>query len=897
MQLRHNLPSGTVTFLFTDVEGSTSLWEHHVGSMRVALDLHNAIMQSCVEEHGGVIYETAGDSFLVAFTYAPQALAAAVATQRALQGCDDWPAEIGPLRVRMALHTGIAELRSDGSYNAQHTLSRASRVLAAGYGGQVLLSHITYELTRDSVPEGVDLKDMGEHRLKDLIRPEHIYQVVAPDLPCNDAPLKTLDFKPNNLPAQVTPLIGREKELADIAQLLNRETTRLVTLTGPGGTGKTRLSLQVAADLLEKYSSGVYFVDLSTIANPDLVTFSIAHTLGLQDTGEGAPDERLKAHLRDQQLLLVLDNFEQVTQAASSVSELLRACPGLKMLITSRIPLRLRGEHEYEVPPLSVPDLNRLPPWEQLTSYDAVCLFVERAQAAKAGFQVTPGNAPAIAEICLRLDGLPLAVELAAARVKLLPPESMLPRLQSRLKLLTGGAVDLPPRQRTLRAAITWSYDLLVPSEQLVFRRLSIFPGGFTLESAERVCNATNDLELDMLDGIESLLGKSLLRQDAQGPDGPRFSQLQTIREFALEQLSASGELEALTRQHAEYYVSLVESAESKLSGPEQAPWMARLSAELDNIRAAIAWSFENALVEPAARISGSLWRFMWTQGYVSEGRQWLETSLAQRESLPPDVHGRVLHGAGVLAHEQGDCEQSKVFFQEGLALWRELGHKHGIATALNSLGMVAYHEEDYDAAAEHYEGSLAICTELDDKHGISVALNNLGSINHSLGNYDRATALYEQSLDLERELGDQQGIAAALNNLAEVALDNEDYARAARLYNESLAFCRELGDRQGIAVCLEGLAGVVGGQGQIARAARLFGAAAALRQEIGSLLQPAYLPKYEQQIDALRSKLDETQWSSAWTGGQAMTLEQAIAYALEAGPHDLLPAVQNATG
>lgn len=583
------IPTGTVTFLFTDIEGSTQLWERHPEAMKVALARHDALLRQAIEANNGYVFKTVGDAFCAAFPTTPDALTAALAAQRALFA-ESW-GEVGSIRVRMALHTGAAEER-DGDYFGQ-PLNRVARLLSAGHGGQTLLSLASQELVRDHLPPGAELRDLGERRLKDLIRPERVFQLIIPDLPAEFAPLKTLDYRPNNLPAQATPFIGREREVGAVRKELLRSEVRLLTLTGPGGTGKTRLSLQAAADLLDDFTDGVFFVPLALVGDPALVAPTIAHTLNVNEVGGKPLLELLKDHLRDKQLLLVLDNFEQVTAAAPLVGELLIAAPRLKVMITSREVLHVYGEHDYPVPPMTLPDPMHLPPLERLAQYEAVQLFIERAQAAKTDFVITSENAPAVAEICVQLDGLPLAIELAAARVRLFSPQAMLARLEHRLKFLTGGARDLPARQRTLRGAIEWSYELLDADEQTLFRRLAVFVGGCMLEVAEAVCNARNDLAIDVLAGLESLADKSVLEQEEMS-DEPRFRMMETIREFAMERLEESGEAEPLRRRHAEMHLLLAEQARSELGGPRATVYLDRLEVEHDNLRAALAWSLEH---------------------------------------------------------------------------------------------------------------------------------------------------------------------------------------------------------------------------------------------------------------------------------------------------------------
>src|SRR5918995_1701993 len=556
-------PTGTVTFLFTDVEGSTKLWERHTETMRTALARHDEILRRSIEVHGGHVFKTVGDAFC--------ALESALAAQRAFLS-DPWHTEIVALRARMALHTGTAEERG-GDYFGP-AVNRVARLLSAGHGGQVLLSSSTQELVRDHLPPKTHLRDLGERRLKDLSRPERIFQLTAPDLPSEFPPLRTLETHTNNLPLQATPLIGREREVEAVCELLRSSETRLLTLLGPGGTGKTRVGLQVAAELVDDFEDGVFFVPIASITDPTLVAPTIARVLGLSEGGARRAEELLEGYLRDRQALLLLDNLEQVLEAAPVVDRLLSTAAGLKILATSRTPLGLYGEYEFPIPPLSLPDPESLPPLEDLTEYEAVRLFVERARAVRPDFSLVEDNAPAVVEICQRLDGLPLAIELAAARIKLLPPQVLLDRLGNRLKILTGGARNLPERQRTLRNAIEWSYGLLDEGEKMLFGRFGVFSSGATLEAMEAVCEAEGDLPTDVFEGASSLLDKSLLRQEEEVGGEPRFVMLETIHEFADEKLEGSGDAEAVRRAHAEYFLALAEEAEPMLWGAEDAAWL-----------------------------------------------------------------------------------------------------------------------------------------------------------------------------------------------------------------------------------------------------------------------------------------------------------------------------------
>ena len=870
------LPTGTVTFLFTDIEGSTRLWATHRAAMQQALSDHDAILRNAIEVNDGCLVKTTGDGAYAAFVTAADAVAACLAAQRALKA-HAW-GELS-IKSRMAVHSGAAEQR-DGDYYGP-VLNRAARLMAAGHGGQILVSHATEELVRDSLPAGIVLRDMGERRLKDLVRPERIYQLIAPDLPADFPPLKTLDARPNNLPAQTTPLIGRADAIRAIREHLANARVRLLTLSGVGGTGKTRLALQAAADMVDEFEHGVFFVPLAALSESALVLPAIANACGVREAAGRPLQEQLQDYLREKQMLLVLDNFEQVIDGAPRVSELLTAAPRLKVLVTSREVLRLSGEKDYPVSPLSLPDPKRLPSLEQLAQSEAVALFIERAVAVKPRFTITNENAPAVAEICHRLDGLPLAIELAAARTRVLPPQRLLAELSHRLTFLRGGARDLPARQKTLRGAIDWSHDLLTGDEQRLFRRLAVFVGGCALEAIEAVCNIEDDL--NVLETVESLVGKSLVNE-AEAHGEPRFAMLETIREYARERLTAGGDEERVRERHRDYFLALAEEAEPKLIGAEQAEWLQRLEDEHQNLLAGLNWSLAEAGVEGGLRLCAALQRFWWTRGHLAEGQEWCARVLSK---AGPDQRTReranVLNAAGVLAFYQGDYPAARVRHEESLAIRRQLGDRRGVAESLSNLGTAARAQSDIVSARALHEESLAIRRELGSRGNIARSLNNLGNVALDQGDFPAARALYEESLAITRELGDRWSIANSLNNLGDVVYAQGDYSAAGALHQESLVMVRELGDPKGIALSLQTLAAAVAALGSHVRAARIWGAAERLREEIGSPVPSNDRPRYDQRVDEARVALgDGAAFDRAWQEGRALTLEQAIELALE---------------
>jgi predicted ATPase/class 3 adenylate cyclase len=915
-------PTGTVTFLFTDIEGSTKLWERYPEAMRAALARHDEILRDTIEEHGGYVFKTVGDAFCCAFPTAPDALEAALDAQRLLLK-ERWD-ESSPLRVRMALHMGAAEER-DGDYFGP-PVNRVARLLSAAHGGQVLLSLPTHEMVRDQLPSGATLIDLGERRLKDLFRPERIFQLVAAGLPSEFPPVRTLETHPNNLPLQPTPLVGREREVGEISERLRTEEVRLLTLIGPGGVGKTRLALQAGADHLEEFDDGVFFIALATIRDPALVLPTIAGPLGVKESAQQPLMQTLTSYLQEKKLLLLLDNFEQVLEGATVVRELLAACPKLKVLATSRIPLRLYGEQEYMVSPLGLPDPKVLPPLKVLTHYEAVRLFIERARAVKADFDVTNDSALAVAEICARLDGLPLAIELAAARVRLLPPQKMLERLGNRLKLLKGGARDLPMRQQTLRGTIDWSYELLTEEEKTLFGRLSVFSGGRTLEAMEEICDPQG--ALDALEGAESLLEKNLLRQEEGVGGEPRYVMLETVHEYAREKLEESGEAEVLKRAHAAFFLAVAEEAEPRLRGPEDMEWLERLEAEHDNLRAALSWALERGEAELDLRLAGALWMFWEAHGHRGEGRKWLEEALAKYDRASVMARLKALEALFWLTYDQwdldqavaiaqeglklsneaeaegsfaasfrtmlagptwirGDYERAKELLDESLALSRKADDKVKIADALLQLGSATHAQGDHARAKELFEEGIALCREEGFTYQLSENLLSLGYISLLEGDYERGAALNEEAATLLRERGYKGGLYYALDNLGWAALLRGDLEQAKSFYEQSLVLCREQSDRMIASESLDGLACISAAGGDAERAARLIGAAHKLREALGAVAyqhSPEEDAWREQYLATARSRLDEAAWQAAWAEGRSMTLEKAVSYALEEG-------------
>ncbi len=867
------LPAGTVTFLFTDIEGSTRLLQELGTGYDACLEQHRRLVRAAVDAEQGHEVNTEGDAFFIVFASAARATAAALAAQRALLAAR-WPEGV-VLRVRMGLHTG--EATPVGRDYVGLDVHRAARICAAAWGGQILLSQSTRVLIQHALPTGAGLRDLGEHRLKDLQRPEHIYQLAGEGLPAEFPPPRSLDLMPNNLPVQLTSFVGRARELAEAQRLFGG--TRLLTLTGPGGTGKTRLSLELAANLLEQFQDGVYFVPLAPVTDAGLVASTIAQTLGLKESGRHDSRESLREYLAGKRMLLILDNFEQVVAAAALVGDLLKSSPGLKILVTSRVVLRVYGEQEFGVPPLGLPDPRHLPSLESLSQYEAVALFIQRAVTVKPDFVVTNDNAPAVAEITTRLDGLPLAIELAAARIKLLPPQAMLARLQHRLSLLTTGSRDLPARQQTLRGAIAWSYDLLDDAGRRLLARFSVFVGGASLDAAETVCGPAADLGRDVFDGLAGLVDHSLLRQEEIHAE-PRFAMLETIREFAGECLETSGEAQEIRRRHAMMLLAFAQQAEPHLTGRDRMTWLDRFEDEHDNVRAALSWAMDTGDTETAMLLGAALWRFWQMRGHLQEARAKL-TAIVQMPGGSPGVRALVLEAAGGIAYWQGDLDAARSFYQESLAMQREIGDPISIARALYNLSFVFFLKQDDVATAQSLlDESLALYTQARDDAGMARVHWALASLAHFAGDYPAARHHLDLSLPTFRRIDDRFSLGWALHILGVVTVKTGDFDVARAAFREGLSLFGEARDVTGLALLFDDLSSLALTEGDVPRAARLAGGAAALQKQSGTDLA-AVLNKAEGRYRPGEQPVDEQTIRTAWNDGQTLPLDRLIAYAL----------------
>jgi predicted ATPase/class 3 adenylate cyclase len=947
-----HLPSGTVTFLFTDIEGSTRLAQQYPEAAPGLMARHNEILEQSIQAHDGYIFQKVGDSFCAAFHSSGEALNAALDAQKCLFQELWTPA---PVKVRMGIHTGDAQAGSDGQYSGYTTLALTQRIMSAGHGGQVLLSGATRELVRDSLPDGAELVDQGERRLKDLLRPERLYQLNIPGLPETFPPLKTLETFPNNLPIQLTTFIGRDKEMLEVKQELSEH--RLVTLTGAGGTGKTRLSLQVAVDLFEKFNQGVWFVELAPLTDPELIPRTILSTIGIVAQRGKTAVEVLKEYLQGRQVLILLDNCEHMIDAcARLVNELLSAAPKLKILASSREALGVQGEVSYPVPSLELPDIKHLPMIEQLSQYEAVRLFIDRTLLVAPHFVVDKDNTPFIAQICYRLDGIPLAIELAAARVKVLSVEQISARLSDRFRLLTGGSRTALPRQQTLRALIDWSYDLLTEDERLLLCRLSVFSGGWTLEAAEVVCAGEGIESYDVLELLNQLVNKSLVALVEHTQSGEtRYRMLETIRQYAQEKLLKVGGSEAIHDNHLAHFVKLVKQAEPELHRSNQIFWLNRLEEELDNLRVALEWArardaraglelvtlpvffweirtnipewqgwlaqfLESYTDADALRARGliihahllgmtnglkkaeeiarqalalaraipdrymeaySLWGLgsnLTIQGNMEEGIPLVEQSLAIYRSIG-DPLGQAI-AARWLSLKTNDPEHSKTLLLESLRLSREMGNLSGIGVCLNLLADKAIRAGDFSAAAIWLAESKELHRQIGDQTSEAGVVENYGKIYYWQGDYSKACACYEEAIQLYERVGILPSWVQAHLAYSELRSDNPMKAKA--LFKTCVQQFQKTDMTTGLIFVIEGLASLDTKQGYPERAACLFACADVQRTRGGDLRPPVEQDSVERDLQVIHSQLDEAAFNRAWDEGSVMTLDQALAVALD---------------
>jgi predicted ATPase/class 3 adenylate cyclase len=868
------LPTGTVTFVFTDIEGSTLLLRQLGDRYADVLRDHGQIIRSALEREGGAEIGTEGDSFFAVFPSPAAAVRAVIEAQRAL-AAQSWP-QGAEVRVRMGLHTGEGTRAGDGYIGID--VHRAARIGDAAHGGQVLLSGPTEALIRHNLPEGIHLVDLGEHRLKDLPNSERVFQLTIHGLPEEFPPPRSLDARPNNLPAQMSTFIGREDLIREVGEAL--EATRLLTLTGPGGTGKTRLALEVAHRQLPSFRDGVWFVDLSAVTDPSVVPAEIAAALGATWEPGTSTLEQLDHHVRDRKLLLVLDNFEQVLDAALAVEHLLSRSTGLKVMLTSRSVLSVYGEREYPVPPLRLPEAAHAPGLEALTQSEAVSLFLDRARAVRPDFELTADNASAVAEICSKLDGLPLAIELAAGRVNVLSPQAILARLDERLSLLTSGPRSLPERQRTLRGAIDWSYRLLSDPQRRLFAQLSTFSGGASLEAIEAVGETSQEGWL--LDLLGTLVDDSLIRRTETVEGEIRFQMLETIREFATERLEEEPDAADVRTRHGRYFLALATLVEPHLLGPDQKEWLDRCDREHDNIRAALQWSIHAGEVRAGQAAAGALWRFWHQRGHLAEGRRKLEQLLQAPGGQDRTAERfKALTGAGGLAYWQNDYPATERFYEEALEVARELDDPRSIAEGLFNLSFLDRIRGDTEEGVTKLRTVLDMARAIGDRQLTAVCLELLGSHQVREGRAEDGFPLVEEALAIYRELGNVFAMADAISGLGSYYLLVGDLDAAFAAQREGLEIFVEAGNPTGIAMVLEAMAMIASAEGRHVRALSLAGASEAVKEQTGGGA-PAELMLSGESLEESRRSLDPETAERAWDEGRAMGTDKAIAYALE---------------
>jgi predicted ATPase/class 3 adenylate cyclase len=861
-----NPPSGNVTFLFTDIEGSTQLAQEFSEKMPEALIRHNDILNKAVETNGGIVFKTVGDAFCCAFENPENAVNAGVEIQLNLQA-EDW--KDFRIKVRIGIHCGNA-VWNGYDYSGYVTLARVQRIMSAAFGEQIIISDEVYELLIKNDYYSATFRDLGERRLKDLIKPLKLFQIISKGLREEFPPLNTLDARPNNLPVQLTRFIGREKEMRDIKDLLSN--SRLLTLLGPGGTGKTRLTLQTGADMIDEFANGVWLVELASVSDPVYVEAEIASVFSLNSDGKKELIDIIRDFMREKELLIILDNCEHLIAECAKVSEqLLQFCSKLKILTSSREPLHISGEATYRIPSLSLPDSNKNYTNEELSQYESVQLFIDRALSVNPDFKVTNQNAPALAQLCHDIDGIPLAIELAAARIRVLSVEKILERLSDRFRLLTGGKRTTLPRHQTLRALIDWSYDLLSDYEKLLLQRLSVFCGGWTLEAAEFVCQGEPLDEFEILDLLSNLLDKSLVKASETHTD-LRYNMLETIHKYAEEKLSDEEKF-ILRRKMSEYYYRFIEDSEIKLTGSEQREWLNRINSDYENIREVIRWTMDNE-PEYMLSVAVALGKYWELRSYFSEGLGFLIKGLEKSETADNLLKARVYYWSGFylsflakyseskkyfedslllfigennkegeaktimglasIALFEGNYEKMESMTKESLALSKELNNKSLIASNLRALAVGQMQQSKHEESRKNYEESLSIFRELEDQVQLAKIIGNLGALEYLSGNYDKAIELMEESLNLRYELGDRHGIALSLSNLGSAHSMKYDFEKSENALYKSIDILKEIGDRRLYVTPLNTLGNIANEKKEYERAIKLFNESIVIASEIG---------------------------------------------------------------
>ena len=791
-------PNVNVTFLFTDIEGSTLLAQNQPGKLPAALEIHNSILRNTFESNKGFVFKIIGDAFCCAFENAENAVQAGVEAQLNLASHNWDGAEI---KIRIGIHTGEAEW--DGSnYHGYMTLARTARIMSSAYGGQIIISNETYISSLEKLPEYISFRDLGERRLKDLKKPIRLFQVLSKNLREEFPPLKTLDARPNNLPVQNTSFIGRQKEISAIKELVKKNS--LLTILGPGGAGKTRLALQVAADLIDDFGNGVWFADVSPVTEDKMLVRSASKVFGIIEDPGKSLEISLLEYLQDKELLLIIDNCEQIINSVSELTvKILSGCRNVKIITSSRESLRIPGEQIFYVSSMKNPDTKIDLNAEEIMNYESVKLFVERAKAVKHDFKVTDKNAGVLRDICIQLDGIPLAIELAASRVNTFSLEMIKDRLNDRFRFLNAGVRTALPRQQTLRALVDWSYDLLLINEKLLLNRISVFSNGWTLEAAEEVCSDERLNKFEIIDLLSKLIEKSLITSCVE--DG-RFRILETIREYGEQMLVESGELENVLLKHLDHYITFAEKARKEIEGADQKEWLDKLEFENFNFRTAITTSIVRELKEKGLYLAITLSRFWESRGYISEAMSYIEELILDPEEFSQDIRRKAFQWMGTFNWIKGNYEKAQSFYEKSFKINELLNDKKGLGVSHTNLGIIEYAKGEFEKAKYHGEESFKLFNELGDDHLAADCLLNLGAPLVNLGEYEYAEKVFTESLNLYRKLQDSRGKAMALNNLGKLAEHNSDYETARIYLEESLYILRDIKEKRGIIEILNNL-------------------------------------------------------------------------------------------